>query len=113
MDDLHTIFEIRERRDPDGARRLAVIGELDLATVHCLRDRLRSLSRQTDHVRLDLSQLSFIGSSGIRELVTAADDARRDGWTLEINEEVSAQVRRMVDLAGVGTRLWSQVNASA
>jgi hypothetical protein len=31
---------------------------------------------------LDLAQLEFIGSSGVRELVRAISAARRDGWSL-------------------------------
>jgi anti-anti-sigma factor len=56
-----------------------------------------------------LTQLTFIDSSGIRELLSAAD-ARRDGWTLEIVKDVSAQVRRVFDLTGASTRLWSDTS---
>jgi anti-anti-sigma factor len=98
-------LQISEHDDPDGVRRLALIGELDHSTAPDLADHLRRLRQQSAHVRLDLSQLTFIDSSGIRELARAVLDARRDGTALEITKELTDQVRRVLDLAGISTRL--------
>jgi anti-anti-sigma factor len=57
-------------------------------------------------VRLDLTELDFIDSSGLRELIVALDDARPDGWRLDIEPQLTAPVRRTVDIAGLTSYLW-------
>jgi hypothetical protein len=55
--------------DQDGARRLALEGELDRLTAPALEDRLDQLAAQKRRVRLDLSLLQFIDSTGIGNLI--------------------------------------------
>jgi anti-anti-sigma factor len=57
----------------DGVLRLA--GELDLAAEDDLLTAFRSASNDESDVILDLSELSFIDSTGIRALVTIAQEA--------------------------------------
>jgi len=101
-----SLFEMRESRDADGILRVYLIGELDLAAVDHLESCLRRLKQPGVHVRLDLSRLEFIDSSGLRVLITAAVDARRDSWGLDIEPTVRPQVRRLIDLVGVSECLW-------
>ena len=86
--------------------RLALGGELDLAVVDALDARFVKLKRAGRRVRLDLAELEFIDSTGLRELILAVADAERDGWELEIDPHVSEPVRRVIELAGVRTRFW-------
>jgi anti-sigma B factor antagonist len=62
--------------------RVSVSGELDVAVIERLQDRLASLARAGETVVLDLSELSFIDSSGVNVIVTAFKHSRRDGWEL-------------------------------
>jgi anti-anti-sigma factor len=48
-------------------------------------------------VLLDLNDLAFIDASGARLVVEAAEDARRDGWSLTITRG-SRPVRRLFEL---------------
>jgi anti-anti-sigma factor len=57
----------------DGVLRLS--GELDLATVEDLLNGFRSASNDGSEVILDLSELQFIDSTGIRAFVTIAQEA--------------------------------------
>lgn len=59
-------FEMCERLDADATLRLIVLGDLDIVTDK-LTARLRELHTTGHSVRLDLSQLAFIDSSGSRE----------------------------------------------
>jgi anti-anti-sigma factor len=59
---------MRERFNDDGALRLALGGELDLAVIDTLHERLVALKRENCRVRIDLAQLEFIDSTGEREL---------------------------------------------
>lgn len=89
------ITEVRR----DGWARLTLVGELDLTTAPMLRTRLKRLQGEKVSVRLDLSKLAFMDSTGIQALVHAAHDARGNGWCFEVMRDVSPQVRRLFALA--------------
>lgn len=100
-------FEVVESRDPDGRLCVALIGELDLAVADQLSGRLEQLISDGTRVRLDLSRLDFIDSSGIRTLVRAAQHGRTDGHTpLEVGHEITRSVQTVIDLVGVAHVLW-------
>lgn len=85
----------------DGAWvRLRLSGELDLGSAPALKHRLEELRAQRQAVRLDLSALEFIDSSGIHLLISAFNDAG-DGWALEVKPSLSPQVGRTLRLANV------------
>jgi anti-anti-sigma factor len=81
-------FQIDASHEPRRPR-LTLNGELDLATAPRLESCLRQLKDERQSVCLDLSRLEFIDSSGIHLLLSAVEDARRDGWDLWIADEVS------------------------
>ena len=99
-------FQMTECFDETGALRLSLIGELDIAVADDLATRLHQLHEQGLEVRLDLTQLEFIDSTGIRELICALDSSRRDGSRLTIGTDTTRAVRRVVDLVGVGSHFW-------
>jgi RND superfamily putative drug exporter len=67
-----------ERRNGDV--RLALRGELDCDTCTALRDQLEELeAEQPDLLLIDLRGLSFMDSSGLRELVAAVRRGREEG----------------------------------
>lgn len=89
-------FEMRESQEKDGRLRLAVSGELDLATAPALKQRLRRLLMAGHWVRLDLSALAFIDASGIRVLMQAVKDADQDGGRLTVGPAVAPQINRVL-----------------
>lgn len=99
-------FRMVEGHDSDGWLRLSLLGELDLAVADDLAERLGELSAGGAPLRLDLSRLEFIDSSGLRGLLAAVAGARRDDRPLEICPELSDQVARLLDLADVRGYLW-------
>jgi anti-anti-sigma factor len=100
------VFRLEERFERDGTLRLMLIGELDVAVIDHLSTRLRQLRNEGYPVRLDLSRLQFIDSSGIHEIIREISDARRDGWELEVDGPMTDQVARTVDLVGAREFLW-------
>lgn len=90
-------FEVKEA-DQDGQVRLSLLGELDRASTGVLEDRLARLRAKRRSVRLDLSDLQFIDSTGLHLLIRAMGDARMDGWELEIEPEVSQTVHQLFKL---------------
>jgi anti-anti-sigma factor len=90
-------FEIHETR-LDGWLRLSLTGELDRAAAPQLENRLASLRVSRARVRLDLSHLDFIDSSGIHLLVQTIGEARLKHWEVEIEPDLSPQVQRLFRL---------------
>jgi anti-sigma B factor antagonist len=108
---LSALFDITERDDPDGARRLTLTGELDLASCPKLQERLSELAVPRRTVRLDLSQLEFMDSTGIATIARGLGDSARDGWSLEVDPNVPRQIARLITIAGIDRKLWPTSSA--
>lgn len=71
-----TLLEV-ESEERDGLVHVALRGELDLSTVGQVQDELRRVEALAPPlVVLDLSRLTFLDSSGLRCVVTAAERAK-------------------------------------
>ena len=86
----------------DGVLRLS--GELDLATDEDLLTAFRSASNGSSEVVVDLSELQFIDSTGIRAFVTIAQEASPRSVVLRSPRRAVRKViglTRLEDAAGV------------
>jgi anti-sigma B factor antagonist len=101
-------YRAEEQIDEDGVVRLTLVGELDIAVADQLTRRVHELATARQRIRLDLSQLDFVDSTGLRAVIGAVMESERDGFELEIVPEVNGQVRRLVDLSGVADKLWPE-----
>ena len=90
-------FSIETHRD-DGVVRLTVHGELDLSTSPELEEALAHAS-SAPRVDLDLSEMSFMDSSGLAVLIGARKRAESDGLQLAV-VGANEHVRRLMDLTG-------------
>lgn len=88
----------------DGRQVVRPRGELDLAEVPALRDRLRELVCAERETVLDLSGITFIDSSGIQLLFEATREAESNGWRLQLRDP-SPVTYGTLKLAGVLTLL--------
>lgn len=71
--------------DRDGATVVGVSGEVDMVTTPSLGECLREqLAQSPARLVVDLSGLSFLGSSGLAVLVESLDDARARGTDLRL-----------------------------
>lgn len=91
-------IDVAER---DGATVVSVGGEVDMVTtprLHaCLQDRL---ARTPERLVIDMSGLSFLGSSGLAVLVESLEDARTRGTELRLVCN-SRQVVRPLEATGL------------
>ena len=90
-------FKMRESHAGDWLR-LSLTGDLDIASAPALERRLAQLRATRSRVRLDLSKLDFIDSTGIHLLVRTFGDARLKHWELHIDRDVSPKVMRLFKL---------------
>ena len=105
---------IGERRRVDGSERLTisrtagpagaleVSGELDAYTAGVLEELLTDRASSGD-VRVDLSGVTFIDSTGIRAIVRADNELRSDDRTLVIVDP-SPAVMRLLELTSLDER---------
>lgn len=92
-------------RDPgDGVRHLVLSGELDLAAVPELEYRLADGAGGYDCLVVDMSALTFLGSTGIRFLLELIARAERDGRVLRVVPG-PRQVQRVFEILGVSDRV--------
>jgi anti-sigma B factor antagonist len=77
-------LEIEEFVEAGGAR-LALRGELDIATVPQLQEAVAAaLERSPGELTIDLRTLSFLDSSGLRQFILLAERAEQEGWRLAL-----------------------------
>jgi anti-sigma B factor antagonist len=88
------------RAQADGRTVLAVSGEIDIATVDevaaAIRDEL-----VRGPLLLNLRELSFIDSSGLRMLIDLLRASEQNGWSLTIGSELHGNVERLLKMAGI------------
>jgi anti-sigma B factor antagonist len=85
--------------------KLAVSGELDASTAPQLQYALCAEEGSGRAVLLDLSALTFIDSTGIMVLLSAATKAAGDGWDLAIENSLQDGVQRLLRITGIEPRL--------
>jgi anti-anti-sigma factor len=79
-------FEIRvQAAEAEPTLVLAVVGELDMNTVDLLAGEVdQHLAHGARSVKLDLGELGFMDSSGLRLLIELYDRSRREEWQLTL-----------------------------
>lgn len=86
----------------DGAITVDFYGELDLAVTDAMRDVLVAAGSGGRIVRVDLSDVTFLDSSGIALLARYGQELAGGGGRLQV-AATSYQVRRVLEIAGLVT----------
>jgi anti-sigma B factor antagonist len=85
----------------DGQVRVIPRGEIDLASVDELDAKLRELREDGfDHLVLDLREVTFMDSTGLRLILAWDETARQDGLDFSLMRG-SATVQRLFEITGV------------
>lgn len=88
----------------DGTTVVSVQGEVDLVSSEQLRRVLDDALQDTPRVTLDLTELTFIDSSGLSALVDAHRKARDAGGALTLRHP-TPMLRRLLDITKLETLL--------
>ena len=92
-------FSCASVTEAPGLARVALSGELDMATAPQLADALAKLPDGTAIVILDLSELAFMDSSGLHVIVAAQARLAQAGCRIVLVRGGS-QVQRLFELTG-------------
>ena len=96
-----TGLTIRNSELPSGWQCIVVEGEVDLATVEELENAIeQAFSRNSHPLVVDLSESSFMDSTGLKALVMADRRFEEDGRSFAIAVS-GGPVARLIDLSGV------------
>ena len=92
----------RDSRHPRGDV-LTLAGEIDAHTAPELRHAISQLNTDAD-VELDMSDVGFIDSSGLRVILEAHDSSSANGRRLVLSRP-SRAVRRLIEISGLNEHL--------
>lgn len=85
---------------------LGLSGELDLANAKTLEAQLeRAEGDGVEVVRIDMTDLEFIDSTGIAVLVAAHHRLSKNGGRLELVPSRAEEVRRVLSITGLDSEL--------
>jgi len=85
---------------------LAVAGELDMSTIDALAGRIGTeLERPVQSLTIDLGDLAFMDSTGLRLLIELNDRALREGWRLALVTPRHEAASRVLTITGAEAAL--------
>lgn len=100
-------LEIQESEEPSRLR-VSVTGEIDLATAPALEAHLERLRAEKRAVRLDLSAVEYVDSTGIRTLIDAVTQARSEGVSFEVEDAFTPGVKHLFEVVQLHRLLGDQ-----
>jgi anti-anti-sigma factor len=85
----------------DRSMRISLSGEIDLANAAAVEDEIReAMSNQPAIVSVDLTDLTYMDSAGVRILFTLASRLQALRITLELIVPLGSPTRRLIELSG-------------
>jgi anti-sigma B factor antagonist len=103
-------LRIGVRREADRVI-LSLDGELDMATAELLQQAVEGVGVEGEAmVVLDLQQLQFIDSTGLRGVLSVLEHCRECGWEFAVTPG-SQQVQRLLSVTGVAEHLRTLASA--
>jgi anti-sigma B factor antagonist len=102
-------FSVDEHQE-DGVHVVAVTGELDIATAPRLCARLDATrTGRRPRLLVDLTEVDFCDSTGLRALLGAASEVRAHGGRFAIVCPPAGDVARLLEIVGAGE--WMAIHA--
>ncbi len=94
------IFTLAEETGDGGERVIRLVGELDIQSTPELERALLRARPAGQRVVLDLSELKFMDSTGLRVLLAAREAAEQGRWEIRLRA-VPPNIRRLFDITGL------------
>jgi anti-sigma B factor antagonist len=101
VDRVETVTPVRTTASDEWRAAVALHGELDIANANDMREAFaQHLDAGRRVIRVDASDVSFIDSTALGELILASERCRREHGSL-ILTNVPPRMRRLLTLAGL------------
>lgn len=94
------IFSVDVTAGDDACTIVSVAGELDIATVDEFARAVRS-GLATGAVVIDLREVTFMDSAGVRALNTALRESAEGGRELRVSEKMHPSVVQVLEMTGM------------
>lgn len=94
-------FALRLESMEGGWVRVCVEGELALTSSSLLELAVERELQANRHVLLDLSQIDFIDSAGLRAMTAVVRTAKASGRQLRLSSELPGHARRLMEIVGL------------
>jgi anti-anti-sigma factor len=96
------LFSVTVQQLDDAVLVVHVAGELDMLTGPSLQDHLsKLLATQPERLIIDLSGVSFLGSTGLEVLIKTKQTAAQQGTTLQLGGTHQRAVARPLEITGL------------
>ena len=102
-------FDLAEDAGADGERVIRLRGELDIESAPELERALLRSRPARQRVVLDLAELKFMDSTGLRVLLRARAAAEEGRWEINLRN-VPPTIRRLFDMTGVHAALPAEIS---
>lgn len=99
--EAQTPFAVHLEPMQDGWVRVRVEGELALDSSSTLERAVEAELRANSHVLLDLSEIDFIDSAGLRAMTALVRVAKASDRHLRLSADLPAHVRRLMEIVGL------------
>jgi anti-anti-sigma factor len=100
-----TKFEIKDGRSESGVT-VSIAGELDLSTAQTLSQHVdHHLSAGVTDLTLDLGEVAFMDSTGLRLLIELNDRSQQQAWRLRLKPPKHDDAALVLQATGADTAL--------
>jgi anti-anti-sigma factor len=97
---------VRQIAPTESDATIAVSGELDLSTIDVLVGEVDTqLERTVERLTLDLQDVAFMDSTGLRLLIELNDRAQQSGWRLRLIAPRHEAASRVLQITGADAAL--------
>ena len=92
---------------------LSHTGELDVATIPLVLDRVAPHRQPGRRVVLDLGNVTFMDCYALSEILRLQSSSAAEGWTLRVRVATTPAVLRLLDLTGAANLLSLELPVAA
>jgi len=88
-----------------GVWEFKLVGEVDISNAHLFKKQLESaLAEKRQNISVDLSNLTYIDSTGLGVIIGAYGSIKKDGYSIKVTNPRD-NVKKLLNISGLDTIL--------
>ena len=89
-----------------GVWEFKLVGEVDISNAHLFKKQLEtSLAEKKQNITIDLSDLSYIDSTGLGVIIGAYGSIKKDGYCIKVTNPRD-NVKKLINISGLDKILY-------